>query len=105
MKEYEIWMEGYAATGESGAAHCCTVKDADYIHGNMGTPYKIKADSFIEACEIYERETNDKLDRNSDGKLRLSGSEVFTQDGMIHVPMIWACRLFDNEGEARKSFG
>ena len=94
-------MEGYAATGESAGAHCLTVKGEDYTHGNMGTPYKVKADSFIEACKQIKPKG---LDKDGNG-LRLSQSKYPTQDGDIYVPMIWACLLFDSEEEARKSFG
>ena len=101
MKEYEVWTEGYAATGESSGAMCHSVTGADYMHGDKGTPYKVKAESFVEACK---KVLGDELDE-MDGELRLSQSKVRTQDGRIHVPMIWACRCFDNEKQARKSFG
>jgi len=96
MKEFEIWCEGYAATGESS--------DATYFGKAMGN-------TFEEACLNFEF-TEDKwadwggikihskgdklpLDKNEDGSLRLSGGR----------PTIWACRFFDNEADARKSFG
>ena len=69
MKEYEIWSEGYAATGESAPAH---------LHG------KQEAESFFEACLIF-----------------FKGSYLFNVDRMTY----WGCRLFDNETDARKSFG
>lgn len=98
MKEFEIWMEGYAATGESSGAQL--------IGKAMGN-------TFIEACENF-RYPLDRLgfdeqhisemagkplgmDRNADGTLRMSA------DGKH--PMCWACLLFDNEADARKSFG
>jgi hypothetical protein len=102
MQEYEIWTEGYSATGEHSGAILHTVHNPNYEYGNKGTPYKILANSFIEACE---KVLGKALDRDPDGKLRLTRDEVPTQDGMIRVPMIWACRCFDDEVEARKSFG
>jgi hypothetical protein len=90
MKEFEIWSEGYAATGERAGAH---------FHG------KAMGETFEDACKNF-REPNDikdwegkvivpkgsplNLDKNRDGSVKLS---------------IWACRLFDNETDARKSFG
>lgn len=44
---------------------------------------------------VVKKGTPLKLDKNSDGTLRLFNGH----------PMIWACRLFDNEADARKSFG
>lgn len=74
MKKFKIWMEGYAATGESGSAH--------YIGSAEG-------ETFEEACKNY---------RDKEGK-------PLGLDKHYHYPSIWACRLFDNEQDARKSFG
>lgn len=54
MKEWEIWSEGYVATGEHGKAH---------FEG------KIKAIDFHHACVTL---LGDKLDKNRDGSLKLS---------------------------------
>lgn len=80
MKEFEIWSEGYAATGERGTA---------YFHG------KAKGETFEEACKNFRDSDGEPLglDLNEDGSLRYDR------------PSIWACRLFDNEADARKSFG
>jgi hypothetical protein len=102
LKEYEVWTEGYAATGESSGAICHTVVGADYMHGKKGTPVKIKAASFIEACKQV---LGGSLDSDGDGNIRLSQNKYPTQDGEINVPMVWACLCFDNEKQARKSFG
>ena len=75
MKEFEIWSEGYAATGEHSEAR---------FHGKM------KAESFIQACIKF---FGNKLDINKDGSMRYT------------YPSIWGCRLYDNETDARKSFG
>jgi hypothetical protein len=48
---------------------------------------EIRAESFTEACIKL---LGDRLDKNPDGSYRLSR---------------WGCRLFDNEAEARASFG
>lgn len=75
MKEFEIWMEGYAATGESS--------DAQFIG-------KIMAETFNEACEKLRP---GELDKNEDGTYRYK------------TPSIWARHLYDNETDARKAFG
>lgn len=70
--EYEIWSEGYRATGEAAEAH---------YHGMF------EADSFEDACRQV-----DGVDLNKDGTFRFP-------------PSIWGCRFFNNEADARKSFG
>jgi len=87
-KEYEVWTEGFAATGQRSDATCHNTK--------------VKAKSFIEACK---KVLGDSLDRNEDKTLRLSQNKYPTQDGEINVPMVWACGCFDNEEQARESFG
>ena len=74
MKEFEIWIEGYSATGESAPAMF------------IG---KCVASTFKEACETFidDKGQNLPLDVNR------------------QHPSIWCCRLFDNEQDARKSFG
>jgi len=80
MKEFEIWQEGYAATGEHGTAFL------------MG---RIKAESFEQACRTFKNGKGIKisLDLKEDGSFQYS------------YPSVWACRLYDNETDARKHFG
>ena len=111
MKEFEIWSEGYAATGERSGA---------YFHG------KSTGETFNEACinfrqpeNIIQRDTKEVivpkgfplgLDTNSDGTYRrgcyrgdkIEGKE---KENKVGNYIIWACQLFDNEIDARKSFG
>jgi len=77
LKMRKVWSEGYAATGERGYATY------------MG---ECLAESHIEACERIVK----GIDRNPDGTVRLRS------DGN---PSCWACGLFDNEDDAKKSFG
>ena len=79
MKTFEIWTEGYAATGEVGNATC---------HGTQ------EAETFEEACIKLLGNDLDKDNREPDGYRRYGGRLC-----------IWACRCFDNEADARKSFG
>lgn len=73
--KYDIWMEGYAATGEHGTATF------------LGA---FEAKSFLEAVD----------------KWKCSGASM-TKYLTINnnIPYVWGCRLYDNETDARKSFG
>lgn len=74
MTAFNIWCEGYCATGQSSEAQF------------MGT---FEADSFKEACQkLYE-------------SMSPNDQSYFSSDKM----RIWGCRLFDNEIDARRSFG
>lgn len=73
QQEFEIWSEGFAATGESGPAR---------FHGtSIGIDFKDSCIKFSLA--------NPKF------------LEYFDSSRMTY----WGCELFDNEIEARKSFG
>lgn len=115
MKEYEIWCEGYRATGEEGTAYL------------IGTAF---GNTFNEACEnfTYPEDLKDwegkiyklkgsplNLDKNSDGTYTRGGfrgardmepgiarTEAVRKGGNYSI---WACQLFDNEADARESFG
>lgn len=83
MKEYEIWSEGYRASGDSGTAH---------LHA------KIYASSFEDAIlkHAIQNEAFYKY-------LSLGSNKNSKLDGTYYT--YWGCRIFDNESEARKSFG
>jgi hypothetical protein len=82
----QIWMEGYCATGESSTA-------------NMINQYH--ADSFDEAMKLYmEDHPGDVEVKKTPKNMKSVRDESFTKEYRI-----WACRLFDNETNARKSFG
>jgi hypothetical protein len=73
--KYEIWRTGFSITGNS--------EPACFIGFSYG-------DTFEEACKNYQDEiTGKKLDL----------------DAHYPFPAIWGCRLYDNEADARKSFG
>lgn len=82
MKYYTLWQEGYAITGNNDYAKCL---------GNY------PADTFNEAVERYvqHREETDWPD------IRKPGGYTFTNG--IHS--VWGCRIYNNEVDARKSFG
>jgi hypothetical protein len=72
MKTFQIWVEGYAVTGNRSGATL------------LGT---YQAESWDEAVQKYMTDNPGRLDVDSRG---------YTD---------WGCRLFDNEADARKSFG
>jgi hypothetical protein len=76
LKTFEIWMEGYAATGESGRAQKI---------------WEGLAVDFDHAVRLYQTISRDEVEiRPENTRSKYS---------------IWACALFDNEADARKSFG
>ena len=77
MSVYDLWMEGYAATGTSS--------DASFI----GT---FEANSFLEACDKWASTLTDEQRR-------------LYYEPYLGRPAYWGCRIFDNEIEARRSFG
>ena len=88
-KEWDIWMEGYAATGESGTAQKINKQP-------------IIARTFNEAVRYY-------MDNNpGHGISRNERSSYVSEEAFLDRRSdynIWACDLFPTEAEARKSFG
>jgi hypothetical protein len=80
MKEFEVWTEGYAATGQSSDAT---------LHG------KVMAKSFDQACIKVLGSSLDKDESKPDGYRRNSKGNM----------CVWACGCYDNEAEARAYFG
>ena len=76
MKTWEVWREGYRATGESAGAN---------LEG------KVEADTWPEACR----------------KACVDSGRWKEQPGGFDAKRltVWGCRLFDNEADARRSFG
>jgi hypothetical protein len=73
MARIQIWMEGFAVTGNQGKAQCIAT---------------VEAESFTDALRKQQAK----------GNLNIK----FADDG---TPSIWACKLFDNETDAKKTFG
>lgn len=94
VKTWEIWSEGYAATGEQQPAH---------FYGTA------EGETFEEACENF-RQPED-LVRSWDGFIMVHKGDPLNLDrnengGFRYgYPSIWACRLYDNETDARKRYG
>ena len=73
FKRFEIWSEGFAATGQSGPAT---------FHGYS-----------------WGKDFSDAVNRFADR------NEKFARDYRVGELTYWGCRLFDNESDARRSFG
>jgi len=80
MIKFEVWTEGYAATGQSSSA---------IFHG------EIMAETFNEACIKILGDSLDKDPEQPDGYRHDSGGNM----------SVWGCRCCDNKNDARKSFG
>lgn len=95
MIEWEIWIEGYATTGERQTAK---------LIGRQ------VAETFDEACIKY---IGTALDRNADGDYERGPVMEDPGPGLARYAKvncggnyrIWGAQLFDNELSARKSFG
>lgn len=74
-KTWQVWIEGYRATGGSAKAQ------------NVG---EVEAATFREACDIL----------CSPAEWQEQWGTYNAERGTV-----WGCRLFDNEVAARRSFG
>lgn len=95
-REFEIWSEGYAATGErSGAIYFGKSIGKTFEDACLNFEFKEDKWSDWGGVKIHSKGDKLPLDKNEDGSLDLFGGK----------PSSWACRYFDNETDARKSFG
>lgn len=74
-KDIALWLEGFSATGQSGTAQC------------LGT---YNATDLDDAVKQYMASHPNSVDWDRFGRGR-------------HA--IWGCEIFDNESQARASFG
>ncbi len=90
LKEYEVWMEGYAATGESASANL------------VG---KVKARSFAQACHILMcKQHLEWMEKENNPNYK----EYCTPGRWDYDPgrlSYWGCRLYWSEELAKKTFG
>lgn len=87
LKEIQIWMEGYAATGESGTAKII----GSYMATSFDDAIRQYNDEHSENPAVY---TTPKDYQNKAAFVNRRSSW-----------QIWACNLFDNEADARVAFG
>lgn len=87
MKRFDIWMEGYAATGQSSGA-----QRVGYGQGK----------NFDEAVKDYMANTpKHGIEENSRKRYR-SDEHYKKRDSNWNI---WACDLYDNHADAAKAFG
>jgi len=72
-QEWELWLEGYVATGNRSGARYLGI---------------FVAPTFKEACDLWGN--------------RHANKGYYSNRGH---PSYWGCRIFDNEIDARRSFG
>lgn len=82
MKKYDIWVEGYLASGMEGIP-----ARAQKLASN------IEANSFVEAVKKWYKSEPNASSRYGDLTIKND------------TACLWGCVLFDNEKDARKSFG
>lgn len=91
MSKIQIWMEGYAATGESSGAQLIGTFDA------------------IDFDDAVLQYNDQQLQKHN-----VVSAEPYTRNSFINQEAyenrrsnwkIWGCALFNNETDARKSFG
>ncbi len=80
MKKFTLWTEGYMATGEQGRAFLLGAYPVETID---------------EAVELY-------LQENPDMRKYLA---IHNEPNARSKYSLWACRLFNNEEDAKKSYG
>ena len=86
--KFDIWSEGFQTEPEC-EGHPVPAK---LLHS------EIEGDDFFDACRNWAKDFPDECNR-------CGGLEfVSYADGNVW-PTCWCCRLFDNETDARKSFG
>lgn len=98
MPVFEIWEEGYRATGEHGTATRLGGFEAKDFDEAVAAYVKLaRATAFPDIDRYYARGRRWVTCPVSDDH-PLGRKEVT-------VHSIWGCRLFDNEADARKSNG
>lgn len=90
--KYEIWTEGYRATGEHSTAQ--------KIGESIGTDFSDAVKNYMSA------NPNSGIEEHGDAKIfndELAGKRMREMNKPSFS--IWGCNLFSNEKDARKSFG
>lgn len=90
LKEYEVWMEGYAATGERGTAQL------------LG---KVKARNFGQACHIVMCKNHLEWMKKENQPDYKQYSTPSRWDYDPNKLTYWGCKLYWSEELAKKYFG
>lgn len=83
MKKYDIWIEGFLASGMEGEPEHARL----LVSGAEG-------EDFADAVRRW-------YGKDPEGNEERYGA-LSIRNG---VPSLWGCRLYDNESDARRSFG
>lgn len=88
MPKFDIWSEGFSITGIDGKAQM-------FAEG-------VEAETFEKACDLWFNTLGNVTPDYY--KPAHEGSDVYGK--VIHYrPSFWGCSLYDNEEDARRSFG
>lgn len=90
LKEYEVWMEGYAANEESASASL------------VG---KVKARNFAQACHMLMCKKHLKFMEKENEPTYSSYSTPSRWDYDPYRLTYWGCKMYWSEKLARKGFG
>jgi hypothetical protein len=95
--KYDVWLEGFAATGESA--------EAEFLGA-------YEANTFEDACRIAALANGWKEQPGGFEPSRTVKNQPIIESGKpvrygdVHKgPTCWGCRMFDNEADAREGFG
>lgn len=96
MKNFQIWIEGYAATGEhSTASYVGESEGETFLDACINFRYPEDIIREWDGAVLIKKGSPLSMDKNSEGELRLHNGN----------PCSWACTYYDNEFDARKNFG
>ena len=87
LNEYDIWLEGYAATGEHGTA--------TYLGKHKGR-------NFQDACMRYWMKSHLEQIEKDDEHGEYYDTKRWDYDPYKNT--YWACHMYETEQEARKNF-
>lgn len=87
---FEIWIEGYATSGERS--------NASLIGKSVGKTFEDAVNNYTYPQDVY-------CFNNGEPEVYHKKGDGLKLDNSYPYPSIWACRLYDNEKDARKSFG
>ena len=89
LKEYEVWVEGYEATGG---------------HQEASIIGKVQARNFAQACHLVmsKHKIDQILEENNPEYKKYTNSQRWDYDP--HNLSIWGCKLFWNKEIASKTF-
>lgn len=88
--KFDIWIEGYCATGESGTAQLMASN--------------VEGETFTDAVMNWYNSNPEEIEKAWGC---LDKRRIYNEDDMSEETYLsfWGCRVFPTEAEARESFG